>query len=946
MMETRTQAFRTSSSKVISIPTRHDTKSNRHVVRWLDIKQYFENAKGIMNSEDAVLFLTDDNLEDLVPHRIAHHPGVVLEVLVGDNTEDYSGLSETFSFTSGGLDSPGQFSERPVSILASTQSAMTPVIRDDNDLRPMNVVELQDQLQVLQQQMQQIQQQLHEVTQKSDNSEQQAQHSIQRIQQREQQMQQMEKTIQKIQCSEQHTQQQLHQQLQQQVEDMLQKAHLQQGSTQPSLCQLNGEFSQKQLATLSRHIFIRDRIHALLSDSSLSVPRFFFILPKKSCAVHEDTAFRLYLLCECGSHTMSKDSKGSHEVHMTSHTGYEVKKPKEFIDKYGPYILTMMYMIKYGAMASGFIVSPLVVSSRVSQINQDLENPPTSNSDIEQLVDATITYLEDMTRPTGLHETSHWTLGYTDLEELMSYLEVDDDEYFPGDLHQLNTQHDNSWVCNKHQCEWTVRLLKDIIDAIGGFCNEKPGKIDINVAANKATEELYDTIIDYCNIQRTNDKPSLTLDCGQLSMTVGVYQSHQDVVTTINQLDGLTPKELIFIPQCNLTQFTINLTPTEADEDALIAILEQSPDLEYLYIGCLAERALAIVNLVTSVVESNEGLALRGFRLMDENLKPFSVHGAWDKLDHITALIEFSRNSKYVIDTSINLQSQKAVAEGDWMSTFFHHYGWSISSLSTAQRFSDHLATVLDKTTQIHGSKLSSLVLSPYSLTNVGLDAIDRVIKRSRNLLPLWLYVVGLSGESQLEKTTLTLERWGERLGTLSLGGDSIERWMPKILEAFSTKSTFPKLCELTVHSYNKSEYPHSCIQWLVNMVSTTLEMSGSISSKAKASRGTQVSQESSTTFTPLRRLRLSNITLSPQDWEILIKAMDFSFMQQLLFDKTNFSHEQLDLLLGRMAAIDATSLLLYSLTLTDTDLLTNADKAELRAKIRRVAPHMIIVGL
>jgi hypothetical protein len=64
MIETHTQAFRTSSSKVISIPTRHDPKSNRHVVRWLDIKQYFENAKGLMNGEDAVLFLTDDDLEE------------------------------------------------------------------------------------------------------------------------------------------------------------------------------------------------------------------------------------------------------------------------------------------------------------------------------------------------------------------------------------------------------------------------------------------------------------------------------------------------------------------------------------------------------------------------------------------------------------------------------------------------------------------------------------------------------------------------------------------------------------------------------------------------------------------------------------------------------------------------------------------------------------------
>lgn len=39
-----------------------------------------------MNGKDLVLFLTDDDLEELLPLRIAHHPGVILEVVVlGDH---------------------------------------------------------------------------------------------------------------------------------------------------------------------------------------------------------------------------------------------------------------------------------------------------------------------------------------------------------------------------------------------------------------------------------------------------------------------------------------------------------------------------------------------------------------------------------------------------------------------------------------------------------------------------------------------------------------------------------------------------------------------------------------------------------------------------------------------------------------------------------------------
>lgn len=59
------QGFKARSSfKVVTIPTRHDTKSGQRVVRWKDILQYFKDAEGIMNGEDAVLFLTDDDLEE------------------------------------------------------------------------------------------------------------------------------------------------------------------------------------------------------------------------------------------------------------------------------------------------------------------------------------------------------------------------------------------------------------------------------------------------------------------------------------------------------------------------------------------------------------------------------------------------------------------------------------------------------------------------------------------------------------------------------------------------------------------------------------------------------------------------------------------------------------------------------------------------------------------
>ncbi|KAF9363665.1 hypothetical protein BGX34_003598 [Mortierella sp. NVP85] len=83
MNNTFLQAFTTRSQpKIITIPTRHDPKSKQHVIRWKDILQFFKDAQGVMNGDSTVLFLTDDDLEDLVPLRIAHHPNAILEVVV------------------------------------------------------------------------------------------------------------------------------------------------------------------------------------------------------------------------------------------------------------------------------------------------------------------------------------------------------------------------------------------------------------------------------------------------------------------------------------------------------------------------------------------------------------------------------------------------------------------------------------------------------------------------------------------------------------------------------------------------------------------------------------------------------------------------------------------------------------------------------------------------
>ncbi|KAK3807218.1 MAG: hypothetical protein J3Q66DRAFT_392552 [Benniella sp.] len=88
MNSTPLQAFRSQSSpEIISIPTRYDLKCNQHVVLWTDIQQSFGSVKRIMRSGATVVFLADENLQYLIPLRIAHQPDMVLEVVASDDNQ-------------------------------------------------------------------------------------------------------------------------------------------------------------------------------------------------------------------------------------------------------------------------------------------------------------------------------------------------------------------------------------------------------------------------------------------------------------------------------------------------------------------------------------------------------------------------------------------------------------------------------------------------------------------------------------------------------------------------------------------------------------------------------------------------------------------------------------------------------------------------------------------
>ncbi|KAG0232829.1 hypothetical protein BGX31_005008 [Mortierella sp. GBA43] len=849
MNEAHLQAFRTSTSKTITIPTRHDPKSGQRVVRWVDIQRCFKNAQCILNGEDAVLFLTDENLEE-----IAHHPGVVLEVLVADNSQGFSSAIEILG---------------DVSI--------------SSDMGSVRITEITDDQQAL-------------VVRPLFNSHQ---------------------------------------------------------SIPPAQ-----DFSET-----SNTLDIQRRVQGFLDNFSkdLQVPWLFIILPNNlgfdGQGQPRSGLFRLYFLCEFGFQAVTQDAKRTLQVHMTNHAGYDLKNPEEFLDKYGPYILTSLYMIKHGAVSQKFTVPPLTQSKLVSWIKESQEHLCFIKKNITGLVDATITFLEDITQAMDkdTDTTPHWNLGPAVLGELKSYLELDDGGQFPGDLRPLVAQGRHQWVCDDRQCGWAVDRLKNVVSVIGGAYYENLRRIDIKVGPGGATRQLYDAIIEICRIQHLDNKPSLNVDCGRLLLTTNVSANEEHVAMTIKRVDTLTMDDIEFIYQCNPVELRITSTPQPADENRLVNILQHTPELQELWIGCVGQRSIAVTNAVLSVREKilQDGgtLRLHTLKLMEEELKPFDPRMSWNASEHITITVTFPEHcDKPVMDTRIVMAQQ----DQSWTYEFLRWCGWSITFMNTASAFSDQHAIALDNTTLIHGSRLRHIILCHYSLSSTGLDAMDRIIRRSRNLDNLCLHLGWL--DSQVAKAARLLGRYGARARRVILMGDRIEVWLPSLTKPSSTRHSFPMLEELVLGCSQPTTFPRQYAQWLASMVAAQPPLP----STEDSCEGANLQTEEPSTPTPLTRLtrfQLSGFNLAALDWEILIKAIDFGRLEWLNVSRTNFAQVQMDLLLEHIAETDALLLPLEGLDLTSTSLtganqptgatqVTTADRQTLRTRIYEVAPRVTIRGL
>ncbi|KAG0057443.1 hypothetical protein BGZ83_010011 [Gryganskiella cystojenkinii] len=227
----------------------------------------------------------------------------------------------------------------------------------------------------------------------------------------------------------------------------------------------------------------------------------------------------------------------SHHIHLAKHEGYDLERPNEFFKKYGPHLLTLLQMLKYGVMAAEIVVPPLAhwkVTEGIDRVKNGLDF---ANNQLEPKVDAAIQYLEalatvdfDGTRISRETESNDGTeqsaregsqahqresswqhqhetqvhaleaLEGADLRHLSTFLRIKDESKVLGNLYRIVTAQGHvKWVCLDHyrstyRESWT-RPFKDLVlNQNQGQFDEIRGLVRIRLLSSTVARQFYEAL--------------------------------------------------------------------------------------------------------------------------------------------------------------------------------------------------------------------------------------------------------------------------------------------------------------------------------------------------------------------------------------------------------------------------------------------------------------------
>ncbi|KAG0274110.1 hypothetical protein BGZ96_004491, partial [Linnemannia gamsii] len=282
------------------------------------------------------------------------------------------------------------------------------------------------------------------------------------------------------------------------------------------------ELSEEMKARL---ILIQSKTEAILNQqlelAEYPIPRLFIVLPEELTKYDPGnwfrTKFRLHFICECGKHTEPSNNKVPHHLHLAKHEGYLIREPTEFFKKYGPFLLLMLELIKFGTSVAGHFVPTLAslkVVELVDSVQQTAESVTAKINYSLECIDIQLTNVQASssrdfinTEPRAAFTQQDLTNYLSDVEglegvelrQLGSFLRVSEEENLLGNLYRMATFEGHvKWVCRDHYKnsyqEKHVQKLREVVQLAQGEFDEQLGKITITLRSSFAADEFYSAV--------------------------------------------------------------------------------------------------------------------------------------------------------------------------------------------------------------------------------------------------------------------------------------------------------------------------------------------------------------------------------------------------------------------------------------------------------------------
>ncbi|KFH74022.1 hypothetical protein MVEG_01235 [Podila verticillata NRRL 6337] len=261
------------------------------------------------------------------------------------------------------------------------------------------------------------------------------------------------------------------------------------GMTKEELCAHLRDLQRKTL--LSEY---QNSCRTLLDNLDISwhypAPRLFLVLPTDldswdalDPATH---SFRLFFMCDHWKHDDDLEVIPQH-VHLSNHSGYNIKRPQKFFQIYGDYALRVLQMVERGYSNDHYMISPLDTFKILWSHDPVVTGSQISKDTIGSLVDKAIAYLQQLSPPKLIKEP---TLTRKQAAEIKTYLDVQEGANTRGCLHRV-FRFDSSavlttlgayWMCPVHSQEL---LNHEVLEALMDFVEDRKGNVNMQQATVK-----------------------------------------------------------------------------------------------------------------------------------------------------------------------------------------------------------------------------------------------------------------------------------------------------------------------------------------------------------------------------------------------------------------------------------------------------------------------------